>query len=104
LKRRQRIPLRIGFGFWDRHARGLLDHAPADSLYIHFTELAGPDPLPELRRLATHFQLGLGDEELRAAFQAKFKSDLKNFGEESVAVPARTRDLWAALLERHRTQ
>lgn len=103
LHRRQRIPLQVGFRFWDRHAQGLLDHAPADSLYVDFTALAGPDPTSELLRVDKHFGFGLGENDLRERFDARFQRKLKNFGGERISVPERTRDLWEALADRHRS-
>lgn len=104
LQRRQNIPTRIGFRFWERHARGLLDHAPVKSLYVDFTELAGPDPMEEISRIGRHFDLGLGEDELERRFRARFQPTLKNFDDEALPVPASTRHLWAALQERHRFQ
>jgi len=104
LKRRQNIPMAVGFRFWDRHARGLLDHATPNTVYVDFNELAGPEPLPELNRMARFFDLAFGDEELIARFEAVFQRTLKNFDNESLTPPARTQHLWAALRERHQSQ
>jgi hypothetical protein len=104
LKRRQHVPLPVGFRFWDRHAQGLLDHAPARSLYIDFTGLAGSDPSVELARIDRHFELGLGPAELSRRFEAKFQRRLKNFEGETLPTPDRTARLWSALQERHRSQ
>ena len=103
LKRRQRIPTAIGFRFWDRHAAGVLEHAPDHSLYLDFTELSGPDPLPELMRIDEHFGLGFSPDELRARFEARFSRRLTHFSGESLAMPDATERLWNELQRRRQS-
>jgi hypothetical protein len=104
LNRRQRIPIPVGFRFWERHARGLLDNVPSGSLFVDFGRLAGPEPMSELVRIDRHFGLQLDDDQLRRRFGERFEPRLRNFGGEGLSLPDRTRDLWNALQERRRSQ
>lgn len=101
LRRRQRIPLPLGFRFWDHHAAALLA-APIDNiLYLDFDALGGRSSRPELARLLDFLGLDVELDDALEVFRDRFAPELRHFTTgETGDMPGPTRELWDALQAR----
>jgi len=103
LKRRQRVPLRVSYGFWNYHARALLALQHEHVHYVDFDVLAGESPDAELTGLARFLGLETSSCDLRAALASKFAPQLKHFDSGVPAqLPSPTDELWEELSARRR--
>ncbi|HEU5111859.1 MAG TPA: hypothetical protein VFU96_01000 [Acidimicrobiia bacterium] len=101
LKRRQRVPLGISYGFWNYHARAILAIAHDRMHYVDFDVLAGGAPEAELVGLARFLGIESTSPELVATLRAHFTPTLKHFDpSDAVDLPSPTRDLWEQLSAR----
>ena len=95
LRTRQRVPLAVGYRFWDRHMRPLLDHLDADAVVIDHADLTGPDPVPALRRIADFAGATLDSSALLERYHATYSPRLTHERlDGDVRLPAATDKLW----------
>ena len=101
LKRRQRVPLGISYGFWNYHARAILAIAHDRVHYVDFDVLAGEAPEAELAGLARFLGVEATPSELVTTLRARFAPTLKHFDpSDAVDLPSPTRELWEQLSAR----
>lgn len=105
LHRRQRVPLALGYRFWDRHAEPLIEAPAQTTLFVDFDALSGEDPTTELSRLLDFLALDVTLDKALAVLGEQYTPGLRHFTEEgSDQLPAKTRRLWEALQERRNAQ
>ena len=105
LARRQRIPKRLGYRFWDRHAEGLLASTTMPTCFVDFDRLSmDPDERRiELRRLVAFLDADLDGDSASTAFEERFSARLRHFEPDPAALPVRTAALWEQLQARRLT-
>ena len=105
LHRRQRVPLALGYRFWNSHAEPLIDAPPATTLFLDFDALSGEDPASELQRVLTFLNLDVTLDKALTVLGEQYTPGLRHFSEEGTdQLPVKTRRLWAALQQRRDAQ
>jgi len=106
LRRRNKIPLRLGYSLWAEHYRRLDRYtAGTDSWYVLYEDLVdGERGPPELAGALGFLGIDIAPERLRQIHGANV--DLTRTGEKRppVSMPDATVALWEDLLDRHREQ
>lgn len=103
LKRRQRIPPRIGLRFWHYHMAALLDSLPhKNTIIVHYNELTGPGFEPELERLRLGLKLELTQAEAVKRFRKVYTKDFYHCREDGDRpLPPESQEVWDAFLALH---
>ncbi|MEJ2542113.1 MAG: hypothetical protein P8188_19470 [Gemmatimonadota bacterium] len=105
LRRRQRVPLALGYRFWDYHVSELLRSIPQNTLVVDHGILHGPSALDEVTVLAEFFNKTGAGTTPEDAWASVFSPRLRHVepNEHPADLPPRTRALWERLEDlRHR--
>ena len=99
LRRRQKLPLALGYRFWNYHASAILDAAPMSTLAVDHAALFGPDPLSELHRLAEFLGKSTERSFLESLLENRRSRELRHFeaGSATPEAPRSSMELWERL-------
>lgn len=98
LRRRQSIPLPVGFRFWRYHIQALRDRTP-ERMVVVDTEALQSEPREELTFLADALRLDITPDEAAQRFGTVHSPELTTVQSERPALDRRTADLWSWLLD-----
>jgi hypothetical protein len=106
LKRRNKIPIWLALNLWEEHYRRLLSQARSLPLrFIDYNDLLNPDTAPEEILPAFKFMdCPVTEGRARLILADGLKPELKHHAAGSFPYPAKIRDLWRELRNRHRSQ
>lgn len=94
LRRRQRIPMPIGFRFWRYHTRALRDRTPPGAVVVDLDSLM-VNPGPELSLLIEGLGLDIEEDEARERFSEKYQPGLaKSAPSARPELDGETEELW----------
>lgn len=80
LARRDRLPKKVGYFFWEYHIRSLMDVVPVErSIFINVDDFSN-DEGRQLKLLRTFLQLSIPDDRLGEIHKVVFRQDLWHFG------------------------
>lgn len=100
LRRRQRVPMRLGLRFWRYHMRSLRERTPPGMVVLDLESLI-ERPEAELRMLASELRLGIDGEEAMRRFQAAYEPGMAKTttAGERPSLKGETGDLWDWLID-----
>ena len=106
LKKRQNIPLWLGYRFWNYHVKSLLNHLGSEpTLFINFNILASSEYEQELNRIACFFKLEKAKYELKSHYDKIFAPDLVHHrAYDNEELPLKTHELWGRLMSLYNNQ
>lgn len=98
LRRRQRIPLSIGFRFWRYHMRALRDVTPPNLIVVDFASLI-ESPEVELRLLVDGLGLDINEQQALDSFWSTYSPELaqRSEADERTVLDDETGELWTWL-------
>lgn len=95
LRRRQRIPMQLGFRFWRYHVRALREATPPDMVVVDLESLTS-DPKSELGMLVDGLELDIETDEAVQRFHKAYEPGLAKVSspEARPTLDGETRGLW----------
>lgn len=99
LRRRQRVPMRLGLRFWRYHIRSLREKTPPRMVVVDLESLI-EQPEAELEMLASHLQLRIDGSEATRRFRTTFEPGMaKTYSpSERPELDGETKKLWDWLI------
>jgi len=106
LRKRQNIPLWLGYMFWDYHVESLLNNLESEpTIFINFNVLTSSEFEQELNRIACFFMLEKTKYELKSHYDKTFVPNLVHQrAYENDKLPLKTHELWRKLMNLYNNQ
>lgn len=101
LRRRQSIPMSVGFRFWRYHIEALRQITPPNLVVVD-TEPLQSDPRDELTRLAAALDLDVTADEAVARFEKVYAAELTTVQAQRPDLDGHTAELWSWLHDQRR--